>query len=181
MDGTPRRQLLYAGAAGLLWLALGRAARAESSLHRRLRLLHAHTGERAEIIYFDGEQHVPGALAEASRLLRDHRTGEVHPIDPGVLDIAWSLARAAGRPSAELEIVSGYRSPRTNAMLRGASPHSGVSSRSLHLTGRALDFRLPGFDTVRLRDLALDLGRGGVGLYRESDFVHVDTGRVRSW
>jgi len=77
--------------------------------------------------------------------------------------------------------VSGYRSPRTNAMLRGASSHSGVASRSLHLSGRALDFRLPGFDTARLGDLALELGRGGVGLYRESDFVHVDTGRVRSW
>jgi uncharacterized protein YcbK (DUF882 family) len=180
--GITRRHLLHAGAAALLALALGRRqARAQEAAPRRLRMLQTHTGERAELLYHDGLELVPEALAEASRFLRDHRTGDVHAIDPGVLDIAWSLALAAGRPQAELEIVSAYRSPRTNALLRQASEHSGVASRSLHLDGRALDLRLPGLPTTRLRDLARELGRGGVGFYPLSDFVHVDTGRVRAW
>jgi uncharacterized protein YcbK (DUF882 family) len=174
-----RRALLRAGALSLLAAALGpRAALAAAGGPRRLRMLHAHTGESLDAVYFDGAL-LPDALAEVSRFLRDHRTGEVHPIDPGVLDTAWSLAAAAGRPRAVLEIVCGYRSPRTNAMLRERG--SGVARRSLHLDGRALDLRLPGVPTGRLRDLALALGRGGVGYYAASDFVHVDTGRVRTW
>jgi uncharacterized protein YcbK (DUF882 family) len=144
-------------------------------------MLSTHTGERADVVYHDGLGLVPEALAEASRFLRDHRTGDVHPIDPGVLDIAWSLAEAAERPLAEFEIVSGFRSPRSNALLRSASEHSGVASRSLHLEGRAIDLRLPGLETARLGRLAMDLQRGGVGFYAASDFVHLDTGRVRTW
>jgi uncharacterized protein YcbK (DUF882 family) len=180
--GLTRRGVLHAGAAALLALALGPArARAEVRGPRRLRMLSTHTGERADVVYHDGLALVPGALVEASRLLRDHRTGDVHPIDPGVLDIAWSLAEAAQRPLAEFEIVSGFRSPRTNAQLRSASEHSGVASRSLHLEGRAIDLRLPGLSTPRLAELAVDLQRGGVGFYAASDFVHLDTGRIRTW
>jgi uncharacterized protein YcbK (DUF882 family) len=173
-----RRRFLHAGAS-LLAVALGpSAARGEAGAVRRLRLRHAHTGERLDVVYFDGGP-LPGALTELDRFLRDFRTGESHPIDPGVLDIAWGLARAAGS-EGELEIVSGYRSSRTNEILR-ARPESGVAGHSLHLVGRALDLRLPGTPTRRLRDLAVAMGRGGVGFYAASDFVHLDTGRPRRW
>ena len=175
-----RRRFLHAGAASLLAVALGpSAARGAAEAPRRLRLRHAHTGERLDVTYFDGTL-LPDALADLDRFLRDFRTGELHPIDPGVLDIAWGVARAAGREGGELEIVSGYRSARTNQMLRGHAG-SGVASHSLHLVGRALDLRLPGTPTRRLRDLALAMGRGGVGFYPASDFVHLDTGRPRRW
>lgn len=183
-SGTPegligRRPLLRAGALSLLAIALGpRGARAAAEGPRRLRMLHTHTGERLDAVYFDGAL-LPDALAEVNRFLRDHRTGEVRAIDPGVLDTAFSLAVAADRPRAVFEIVCGYRSPHTNAMLREHS--SGVASRSLHLDGRALDLRLPGVPTRQLREMALALRRGGVGYYAASDFVHVDTGRPRSW
>jgi len=180
--GLGRRSLLQAGAAALLALALGPArVQARASRPRRLRMLSTHTLERADVVYHDGLAYVPEALAEANRLLRDHRTGDVHPIDPAVLDIAWSLAEAAERPLAELEIVSGFRSHRSNALLQAASERSGVALRSLHLVGRALDLRLPGVETGRLAGLARGLERGGVGFYPSSDFVHLDTGRVRAW
>ena len=175
-----RRGFLAAGAVSLVALALGPSrARAALSAPRRLLMLNTHTAERIDVTYAEAGELVPGALAELDRFLRDFRTGDVHPIDPGVLDLAWSLARAADRPLGTFEIVSGYRSPRTNALLRERS--GGVASRSMHLEGRALDLRLPGVPTHRLRDLALALQRGGVGFYPASDFVHVDTGRVRHW
>lgn len=142
-------------------------------------MLNTHTGERIDATYFQDGALVLGALSELDRLLRDHRTGEVRAIDPGVLDIAWSLSRAAHRPLGTIEIISGYRSPRSNAALRKAS--HGVASRSLHLEGRALDLRLEGVPTDGLHQLALELRRGGVGFYAASDFVHVDTGPVRRW
>jgi uncharacterized protein YcbK (DUF882 family) len=152
---------------------------ADLSGPRRLRMLHAHTGERIDVVYAEDGQVVGDALAALDVFLRDFRTGDVHPIDPGVLDVAWALARAAGSPGARYEVMSGYRSPATNALLRSRS--RGVASHSMHLEGRALDLRLPGVPLSRLRDLALDLGRGGVGFYPASDFVHVDTGRPRFW
>lgn len=142
-------------------------------------MLSAHTGERVDVTYFEDGALVPGALAELERFLRDFRTGEVHAIDPGVLDIAWGLSHAAQRPLGPIEIVSGYRSLATNEALRRKG--GGVASHSLHLVGKALDLRLPGLPTARLRDLALGLRRGGVGFYAGPDFVHVDTGPVRRW
>lgn len=175
-----RRRFLHAGAASLVALALGpSAARGAALAPRRLRLRNAHTGERLDVTYFDGGL-LPGPMGELDRFLRDFRTGEQHPIDPGVLDVAWGLGQAAGRADGEMEIVSGYRSRRTNEMLRGRVD-SGVASHSLHLVGRALDLRLPGVPTRHLRDLAVAMGRGGVGFYAASDFLHVDTGRPRRW
>jgi uncharacterized protein YcbK (DUF882 family) len=177
---TGRRDLLVAGGLTLLALALGPLrALAAATEPRRLRFLNTHTGERIDATYFEDGALVPGALAELDRFLRDFRTGDVHAIDPGVLDIAWSLARAAQRPLGTLEVISGYRSPQTNAALHKRS--GAVASRSLHLQGRALDLRLEGVPTGRLRDLALALRRGGVGFYASPDFVHVDTGPVRRW
>jgi len=142
-------------------------------------MLNTHTGERVDATYFEDGALVPGALTELDRFLRDFRTGDVHAIDPGVLDFAWSLSRAAQRPGGTIEIISGYRSPLTNEALRKGGP--GVARNSLHLSGRALDLRLEGVHTDRLRDLAIDLRRGGVGFYASLDFVHVDTGPVRRW
>lgn len=146
---------------------------------RRLRMTHTHTDEQIDVVYFEGGALVPEALLAIDRFLRDVRTGDVHRIDPGVLDLAWSLAHAVDRPLGTFEIVSGYRSPATNAMLHERS--GGVAVHSLHMEGKAIDLRLRDVRTDHLRDAALGLARGGVGYYAASDFVHVDTGRVRRW
>jgi uncharacterized protein YcbK (DUF882 family) len=142
-------------------------------------MLHTHTGERLDVTYSLRGVPLPDALSEIDRFLRDFRTGDVHPIDPGVLDVLWSVAEWTGRPLGTFEIVSGYRSPRTNEQLRAAG--GGVARHSMHLEGKAIDLRLEGVATEHVRDVALALRRGGVGFYPESDFVHVDTGRVRRW
>jgi uncharacterized protein YcbK (DUF882 family) len=183
--GIGRRQLLRRGiglgALGVLSLALGPArARAAAAEPRRLRLQSTHTAERLDVVFHDGEAFVPGALAALDRFLRDPYTGDVHEIDPAVLDLAWSVARAAERPQGRFDVVCGYRSPATNARLHAHSPH-GVATNSLHLQGKAIDLRLEGLPTARLRDVALRLRRGGVGFYPDDDFVHIDTGRPRSW
>lgn len=180
VPGVTRRRFLHAGALSLVAVALGpRLALAAATEPRRLRMLNTHTLERVDLTYFDGSAVIQGALDGFNRLLRDHRSGDVFPIDPGALDIAWSLARAIGKAEGEYEIISGYRSPATNARLRAAG--RGVASRSLHCVGQAIDLRMPGVPTATLRDAALELARGGVGYYAKSDFVHVDTGRVRRW
>jgi uncharacterized protein YcbK (DUF882 family) len=117
-------------------------------------------------------------LASLSTFLRDHRTGDEHPIDPALFDILNDLRLATGTRNP-FQVISCYRSPRTNAMLRGKS--RGVASGSLHLQGRAIDVRLADVGSASLRDAAIELARGGVGHYRGPDFVHVDTGRVRRW
>jgi len=176
-----RRRLLSGGALALLAVALGPGrARAAALGPRRLRMAALHTGERMDVTFHDGATLLPDALTEIDRFLRDPYTGEASTIDPAVLDIAWSVALAADRPLGEFEIVCGYRSPKTNARLHAASPGS-VASNSLHLSGRALDLRLRGLPTFRLREVALRLGRGGVGFYPAHDFVHLDSGRPRTW
>jgi len=145
---------------------------------RTLSFRHTHTGEELTVVYWTDGAYVPEALAQINRLLRDFRTGEVRPIDPELLDLLHELARRVESEGA-YEVISGYRSPRTNASLRRRS--GGVAEKSLHLQGRAIDVRLTDVDSAKLRDLALEMKRGGVGYYPESDFVHVDTGRVRTW
>jgi uncharacterized protein YcbK (DUF882 family) len=125
-----------------------------------------------------GGAHASDGLAALNRFLRDHRTGDIHPIDPGLLDILADLHAAVGASGA-FHVISGYRSPRTNAALRERS--RGVAAGSLHVEGRAIDVRLDGVDCSVLRDAAISLRRGGVGYYAASDFVHLDTGRVRTW
>jgi uncharacterized protein YcbK (DUF882 family) len=173
-----RRRFLAGTLCGVASAALPPRALAHPA-PRRLRLLHARTAERIDVTYHESGEYLPDALAELDRFLRDFRTGEVHPIDVGVLDVAWSLARSAGRERGTFEVVSAYRSPQTNRMLHERSHR--VALGSLHVQGQALDLRLPGVATEHLRDLAIALRRGGVGFYPESDFVHVDTGRVRRW
>jgi uncharacterized protein YcbK (DUF882 family) len=144
-----------------------------------LRLYHTHTGERIDIVYRRGDVFLPEAEERLDRFLRDHRTGEVKHYDPRVFDILSDLAAAVGRPGAEIQIICGYRTPRSNEFLRSHS--AGVAKGSLHMQAQAIDVRIPGIDTLTLRNAALALGRGGVGYYPQSGFVHVDTGRVRTW
>jgi uncharacterized protein YcbK (DUF882 family) len=144
-----------------------------------LRLYHTHTGERIDVIYKRGDTFLPEAEEQLDHFLRDHRTGEVKHYDPRVFDILSDVAAAVGRPDAEIEIICGYRTSWSNEFLRARSP--GVAKGSLHMQAHAIDIHIPGVDTVTLRNAALALGRGGVGYYPRSGFVHVDTGRVRTW
>jgi uncharacterized protein YcbK (DUF882 family) len=172
-----RRHFLRGAAAALALLPFG-AAWARTPAQRSLSLVHTHTGERLSTVYFQDGQYQVGELERINQLLRDFRTDDVHTIDTGVLDILADL-RVLADHDEPYEVISGYRSPQTNAALRRHS--SGVAEHSLHLQGRAIDVRLPGFPTRRLRELALEMGRGGVGFYPQSDFVHLDNGRVRYW
>jgi uncharacterized protein YcbK (DUF882 family) len=115
-----------------------------------------------------------------NHLLRDFRTGQVHAIEPKLLDLL-AIVRARLETAAPVSVVSGYRSPATNAMLRGEHEHSGVATKSLHMQGMAIDVRIVGRSLAALHNAALAERGGGVGYYPESDFVHVDVGRVRSW
>lgn len=147
----------------------------------RLRFYHTHTNERLDIVYRRGDQYVPEALDRLDQYLRDYRTGDVYHYDPRVFDLLHDLTASLGRASAEINVICAYRTPRTNEFLRTRSVHTGVAEHSLHMQAEAIDIRLPGVSTAQLRDAALELHRGGVGYYRESDFVHVDVGRVRRW
>jgi uncharacterized protein YcbK (DUF882 family) len=145
---------------------------------RELTLVHTHTGERLTVEYFSGGKYLEDALRAIDHILRDFRTSQVHPIDPGLLDLLHGLADLSGS-AQPYQVVSGYRSPATNEMLRHRS--EGVASGSLHMKGQAVDIRLADVPLAKLRNAALAVRRGGVGYYPASDFVHVDTGRVRSW
>jgi uncharacterized protein YcbK (DUF882 family) len=175
-----RRRLLSAGA-GLLalpMLALARRARAIAPSTRSLSFLHTHTGERLSLVYAAGDAYVPAALARLNWFLRDFRNGETRAIDPQLLDQLHLLAEVT-RTRAVFEVISGYRSPSTNESLQRQG--GGVATHSLHLEGRAIDVRLADVPLADLRDAAASLRAGGVGFYPQSQFVHLDTGRVRRW
>jgi uncharacterized protein YcbK (DUF882 family) len=148
----------------------------------RLRFYHTHTNERLDIVYKIGDTYVPGALAQLDRFLRDHRTGDVHHFDPRLFDLLHDLTAAVNHPGGVIDVVCGYRTPWSNQFLRArGGEHTGVARNSLHMQAEAIDIRLPGIATAVLRDAALRLQRGGVGYYRDLNFVHVDVGRVRRW
>lgn len=180
-SGISRRRFLGIGAAaGAAALLPVRALAAEDAV-RTLSFFHTHTGERLRAPYSRGGEYDPAALEAVNRILRDFRTDEVKPIDVALLDLLADLGATVGA-GEPFHVISGYRSPHTNSMLRtrgGAA--SGVASGSLHMVGKAIDIRLPGVRLDTLRRAALSLRRGGVGYYPASDFVHVDTGRVRFW
>jgi uncharacterized protein YcbK (DUF882 family) len=152
---------------------------AQAGQEHALRLYNTHTGERMEIIYRRGDQYVPEALSKLDYFLRDHRTGDVRHFDPRLYDILSDLTASVGEPGGEIDIVCGYRTPSTNETLRAHT--TGVAKNSLHIQAEAIDLRMPGVDTLKLRKAALALHRGGVGYYPHSDFIHVDVGRVRQW
>lgn len=177
-----RRRLLCGMAGGAVALAAPGLAHATklSSKQRALSFVHTHTGEEMSLIYKVGDRFVPQSLVSVAHLMRDFRNGDTHPIDPHLLDVLWQMQRNL-KNTQSFEIISAYRSPQTNMMLRERSVHSGVAEKSMHLTGQAIDIRLPGSALSDVRDAAKELKRGGVGYYAASDFVHVDTGRVRYW
>jgi uncharacterized protein YcbK (DUF882 family) len=148
-------------------------------LEHRLVLYNTHTAERIDIVYRRGEEYIPSALAKLDYFLRDHVTGDVRHFDPRLYDILSDLTASVGHPGGEIEIVCGYRTPTTNESLRAHT--TGVAKHSLHIQAEAIDLRMPGINTLKLRAAALALRRGGVGYYPHSDFIHVDTGRVRQW
>jgi len=151
---------------------------AASRATRALGFAHTHTGEHLTVEYFSGGAYLPDALSTVNHFLRDFRTGDVHAIDAGLLDLLHSLTQLTGT-SKPFQVISGYRSPKTNGMLRQRS--EGVAAGSLHMQGQAIDIRLADIPLAKLRTAALQIERGGVGYYPASDFVHVDTGRVRRW
>ena len=147
---------------------------------RQLSFYHTHTGKRLDVVYSRDGIYVPSAIDEINHFLFDFRTGDRAQMDPELLDLIYDVRAALGSDGM-YQVVSAYRSPKTNEMLRGRSPNSGVASKSQHLLGKAIDVRLQGVRTADLRDQAIAMQRGGVGFYEQSDFVHMDTGRVRRW
>jgi uncharacterized protein YcbK (DUF882 family) len=174
------RALAWSGAgAALLVGSAGRAAGMQVPAGpRRVTLHNTHTLESLSVEYCRDGAYCESALGAVNLVLRDHRNGAVHAIDPGLLDLLADLAERCER-DAEFEVISGYRSPESNALLHARS--AGVAAHSLHMDGRAVDIRLVGCELAAVRAAGLALGRGGVGYYHESQFVHLDTGRVRSW
>lgn len=146
---------------------------------RSLRMFHIHTQETVDIVYKRGEEYLPDSVEQLNHFLRDWRTGDDADYDPHVFDILADLLDSLEMTDAQLEIICGYRTPVTNASLRENS--TGVAQNSLHMSSQAIDVRVPGLQTAVYRDAALKLERGGVGYYPDSNFVHVDVGRVRRW
>jgi uncharacterized protein YcbK (DUF882 family) len=146
-----------------------------------LRLHHLHTGESIDVVYRIGNTYIPEALDSLNHFLRDHRTQDVSSYDPKEFDVLHALMTSLGRPNGIIDIVCGYRTPWSNAFLRGGSAKSGVAEHSQHMLAKAIDIRVPGVTTSKLRDAALALHAGGVGFYPVSQFVHVDVGPVRTW
>jgi uncharacterized protein YcbK (DUF882 family) len=137
-----------------------------------------HTGESMEGVYWEQGEYVPDVLQAVNNLLRDHRTGDVYPIDPRLLDLLDAVS-ARTETKTRFEVISGYRSAKTNAMLHERSAE--VAKKSLHTMGLAIDIRLADVDLSHLHGAAVSLGRGGVGYYPHSDFVHLDVGPTRTW
>jgi uncharacterized protein YcbK (DUF882 family) len=179
-EGTATRRIFLRGLAGAVAAAavVPKALLASPSEERVLSFFHTHTNERLTVPYFADGDYLPQGLATLRSFLKDFRTGEEHAIDPSLFDVLNDLRLATGTHSP-FHVISGFRSPSTNEMLREHG--GGVARGSMHLVGRAIDVRLSDKSSALLRDAAIELGRGGVGYYRISDFVHVDTGRVRRW
>ncbi len=145
---------------------------------RVLAMNNLNTGEQLETCYFDGSGYVKSELKRLDQFCRDYRRNEAFPMDRRLFDQISQIQKLIGAES-EVIVISGYRSPKTNSKLRNRS--SGVAKKSLHMEGKAIDFRLDGVNLSTVRDAALSLKAGGVGYYPGSNFVHIDTGAVRSW
>jgi len=179
-----RRRFLHLGAAAattatsLLATRAAHAAVVSHQVPRSLELYNLHTGESVKTVYWANGKYVGHSLSQINHLMRDYRTDQTHIINPAVLDLLHALQARLGTRQP-FQIVSGYRSPQTNAML--ASSTDGVAAHSLHMAGKAVDIRIPGVSVAHLTKAALSLRAGGVGSYPQSDFVHVDVGPLRRW
>lgn len=148
------------------------------SPERKLHLVNLHTGESLKTVYWSGGKYLSKALTDIDHVLRDHRTGEIRPIDTRLLDLLYVIGKRL-ETQRPFHIISGYRSPATNSFLRKKG--YGVARHSLHMQGKAVDIRMPACDLSSLRHVAIALREGGVGYYPRANFVHVDVGRVRYW
>jgi uncharacterized protein YcbK (DUF882 family) len=179
---TDRRTFLKWGASAILTTAFTHPvlAAVDPKSHKPhvLSFYNIHTGETLKTCYRSNGKLIHRAVNRISHIMRDHRTGEIKPVDPNLLDLLHRIVLEE-KPRSPLSIISGYRSPKTNAALRKVT--AGVAPKSLHMEGRAIDIRIPGYQTTELRQIAIDLKCGGVGYYPESDFVHLDTGPVKVW
>lgn len=183
---TPARRRFLRQIAGLA--AAGTLPALASPAHanllpagRSLSMLHTHTGEQINLVFAVGTQYVSDALGALNHFLRDHYSGTVGVMDPNLFDLLHAVKQTLGvGASAMFEVISGYRCPTTNAFLK-KTRGGGVATHSLHMEGQAIDVRLPGVPLAELRDAALSLQAGGVGYYPSEQFVHIDTGRVRTW
>jgi len=149
-----------------------------ASGERKIQMRNLHTGEKIKATYWEDGKYISETMRDVANLLRDHRTGDKHRIDAGLMDILYDLQLRIGTRKG-FHVVSGYRSPKTNRMLSKRS--GGVAKKSLHMRGRAIDIRLPGTNLRNLRKAALSMRAGGVGYYPQANFLHVDTGRYRTW
>ena len=188
-SGIDRRGFLaYGAAAAAAALVPTIAAAAPAPVRSRakgairtLSFFHTHTGERLKTTYCCDGRYEPEALEAINFLLRDFRVNKTKAIDPRLLDLLHELSGTL-EIDQPFHVISGYRAPETNQMLRArGGSHTGVASGSLHMVGKAIDIRLPGVKLDDLRAAARSLKLGGVGYYPSSNFVHVDTGRVRYW
>jgi len=182
LNQIDRRDMLKLGLAGILGslVPLSFAKPVEASVDGVWRVVfrNGRSGESFNGVYRVGNKYLPEAFERLNYVLRDVRSGEIFPMDPRVIDLMAVIQKKAAQKQP-IEILSGYRSPKTNAGLRQES--GGVAKNSFHMYGQALDMRIKGYNTQKLHKLALGLKAGGVGFYPSSDFVHIDTGKVRSW
>ena len=178
-SGVTRRHFLGASIASLACLGpLPAFAHPRKPYERSVSFRHTHTSESLNIVYWVQGKYVPDALKEINHVLRDHRTGDVKRIAPQLVDLLYAMRRRLDT-SKPFDVVSGYRSPATNAMLRRNS--SRVAKSSFHMEGMAIDVRVPGVEPRVLAQLARGMSAGGVGYYPRTNFVHLDVGPVRSW
>lgn len=176
-----RRRFLgqsLAVAAGLCIAGEAPAVIVNRDADRMLAFHNLHTNENLKCRYWSGGGYDPAALEDIAFVLRDFRTGDIKAIDTDLLDLLTTVRRKLST-RAPYQVISGYRSPRTNALLRSRS--KGVAKHSLHMEGKAIDVRIPGIQLAELRRTGLSLKAGGVGYYPKSGFVHLDTGRPRFW
>lgn len=145
---------------------------------RSLSFFHTRSQQELTLVYALGKTYNRKALTQVNRFLRDHNTGQVHAIDPKLLDILWALQAEIGHKGV-YEVISGYRSPQTNRQMRRKD--SGVAKKSLHMKGQAVDIRFSAATLSQVRKCAMALGKGGVGYYPKSGFIHLDSGDYRSW
>jgi len=145
---------------------------------RTLSFYNTHTGESLDVCYYTRGQYQFKALKKINYILRDHRTEKVNPINKRLIDVLYSISVTLDS-QPQFHIISGYRSPETNAMLHKKA--KGVAKNSFHVQGKAIDIRIPGCNTKVLRDICMKMQAGGVGYYPRSDFVHVDIGEIRFW
>ncbi len=147
---------------------------------KQLSFYHTHTQRKLDITYAREGHYINAALTDINKFLSDFRTHDIADIDTGLLDLIHDIRELLGS-RGRYEVISAYRSPQTNEMLRTRSSGSGVAKNSQHLLGKAIDVRLDDVKLSELRDAAITMQRGGVGYYKDSNFVHIDTGSVRRW